>query len=110
MRDAAEPELITIVEGPPPEFKSTPDLWPLSIYEGPQSHLLAICQMRTFNGPKMVERCQGAWGEDRPVKLDFADSIGVRRQVSVVAARWSEVPEGHLLHLWLQIPAQPPED
>jgi hypothetical protein len=110
MMNTAEPELITIVEGPPPEFQPAPDLWPLSIYEDPQPHLLAMCQMRTFNGPKMVERCQRAWAEDRPVKLDYPDPIGVRRQVSVVAARWKEVPEGHLLLLWVLVPAQPPGD
>ena len=108
--NTAEPELITIVEGPPPEFKSTPDLWPLSIYEEPELHPLALCQMRTFSGPKMVERCRNAWGEDRLVKLDFPDRAGLRHQVSVVAARWSEMAEGHLLHLWVQVPTEAPED
>jgi hypothetical protein len=66
--------------------------------------------MRTFNGPQMVERCRRAWSEDRPVKLDFPDGTGVRQQVRVIAARWSEVEEGHVLHLWVQAPAQPPEE
>jgi hypothetical protein len=110
MMNTAEPELITIVEGPPPEFRPAPDLWPLSVYEDPQPQIAAMCQMRTFNGPKMVERCRRAWSEDRPVKLDFPDEAGMRQQVKVVAVRWSEVEEGHVLHLWVQSPAQPPEE
>jgi len=58
----------------------------------------------------MVERCRSAWSEDRLVKLDFPDQAGQRHQVSVVAARWSEMPEGHLLHLWVQVPTEAPED
>jgi hypothetical protein len=110
MMSTAEPELITIVEGPPPDFQATPDMWPLSIYEALQARQLAVCQMRAFSGPKMVERCQRAWAEDRPVKLDFPDQAGVRQQVSVIAARWSEVPEGHVLHLWVQVPMPPAEE
>ncbi len=108
--NAIEPEFITIVEGPPPEFQPVPDLWPLSVEEGPQPFMPAMCQMRTFNGPRMLERCQRAWNEDRPVKLDFPDPSGVRRQATVIAARWTEVEEGHLLHLWVQLPQAPAED
>ena len=108
--NTAEPEVITIVEGPPPKFKEAQDVWALSVREEREPYSLALCQMRAFSGPKMLDRCRRAWHEDRPVKLDFPDETGVRRQVDVVAARWSEVEEGHLLHLWVQIPAQPPED
>ena len=108
--NTAEPELITIVEGPPPDFKQVPDLWPLSIREDLQPSLPAYIQMRTFSGPKMLERCQRAWNQERPVKLDFPDETGLRRQIDIVAARWTEVEEGHLLHLWVQLPEQPPED
>lgn len=108
--NAIEPETITIVEGPPPEFQPVPDLWPLSVYEDREPYQSAVCQMRTFNGPKMLERCQRAWSEDRPVKLDFPDGAGMRKQLSVVAARWTEVEEGHVLHLWIQLPAQLSED
>jgi hypothetical protein len=107
--NAIEPETITIVEGPPPEFKPMPDLWPLSIYENIEPYHLAVCQMRTFNGPKLLGRCQRAWSQSRPVRLDFPDGTGMRKQLNVVAARWTEVEEGHVLHLWVQLPVQPPE-
>ena len=110
MMNTAEPELITIVEGPPPEFKEAQEVWALSVREEREPRSLALCQMRAFSGPKMLDRCRRAWSEDRPVKLDYRDESGVRRQVDVVAARWSEVEEGHVLHLWVQMPAQPPED
>ncbi len=48
--------------------------------------------------------CAGLYDEDRPVKLDFPDGTGLRRQLNVVAARWTEVEEGHVLHLWVQLP------
>jgi len=105
-----EPETITIVEGPPPEFKQTPDVWPLSIYEDPQPSLPAYVQMRTFSGPKLLDRCQRAWRETRPVKLDFPDGTGMRRQINIVAARWTEVEEGHVLHLWVQLPPEAVEE
>ena len=104
MMNPAEPELITIVEGPPPEFQPVPDGWSLSIYEDRQPYQSAVCQMRTFSGPKLLERCQRAWDESRPVKLDFPDGTGLRRQINVVAARWTEVEEGHVLHLWVLLP------
>ena len=56
--DTAEPEWITIVEGPPPEFRPVPDLWPLSVYEDPHPHRVAVCQMRrrmdALSGPTRV--------------------------------------------------------
>jgi len=101
--NAIEPELITIVEGPPPEFRAMPDIWPLSVYEARAPRETALVQMRTFNGPRLVERCQRAWVESRPVKLDYPDGVGARGQVDVVAARWGEVEEGHVLYLWVRV-------
>lgn len=108
--NAVEPELITIVEGPAPEFQPIPELWPLSVREDSHPMPVVVCQMRTFNGPKMVARCQRAWKEDRPVKLDFPDGTGMRQQINVVAARWTELQEGHVLHLWVQVPPEALEE
>ena len=38
-----EPELITIVEGPTPDFMPNPQGWVQSIYEGPQETDVALC-------------------------------------------------------------------
>lgn len=99
-----EPELITIVEGPPPDFQLTRDFWPFSQWEGQVPQTVALTQMRTFNGLSMMERCTRAWGESRPVLLDFPEMDGLRRKVEVLAARVTRVEEGDVLHLWVALP------
>jgi len=105
-----EPETITIVEGPPPDFKQVPDVWPWAFWKtrSPLYRRMSRCAPSTAR--KMLERCQRAWHEDRPVRLDFPDGTGMRRQINVVAVRWSEVEEGHLLHLWVQLPPDAVEE
>lgn len=100
----AEPEYITIVEGPEPEFEPHNDGWALSLLEGARHIGLERCLVRTFNGPAMVDRCRNAWAEKRPVLLDYPNRLGLRRQVAVAAARWEEVAEGMLLYLWVRAP------
>jgi hypothetical protein len=106
----ADPEFITIVEGPEPEFSSHNDVWALSLLEGADYIGLERCRLRTFNGPAMVERCRNAWAEGRPVVLDYPNRLGLRRQTSVAAARWEEVTEGMLLHLWVRSSGQEEPD
>jgi hypothetical protein len=101
-----EPELITIIEGPTPEFHPTPQDWVQSIHEGPDDHLVAICQLRTGNGESILERCRNAWRQGRKVKLDFPDDLRMRQQVDVVSMRLSVVDEGPLLHLWVALPME----
>lgn len=99
-----EPELITIVEGPPPEFQMPHEGWPFSLWEGAKSHAVALAQMRTFSGPAMLERCIRAWDDARPVMLDFPQGDGLRKQVEVLAARVTQVDEGDVLNLWVALP------
>lgn len=96
-----EPELITIVEGPTPDFMPNPQGWVQSIYEGPQETDVALCQLRTGNGEDIVERCLRAWKEGRPVRLDYPDDLRLRQQVDVVALRLTQIDEGELLLLWV---------
>jgi hypothetical protein len=104
--NVTEPELITIIEGPTPEFRPTPQRWTQSIYEGPQDKATAICQLRTLNGDDIMERCQDAWQEGRLVKLDFPDRMRMRQQVDVVAMRLQELEEGPMLLLWVSLPIE----
>ncbi|HMT19883.1 MAG TPA: hypothetical protein PKE20_01335 [Promineifilum sp.] len=99
-----EPELITIVEGPTPDFMPNPQGWVQSIYEGPQENDVALCQLRTGNGEDIVERCLRAWKEGRPVRLDYPDDLRLRQQVDVVALRLTQIDEGELLLLWVTTP------
>jgi hypothetical protein len=98
-----EPELITVVEGPTPEFRESPYLWFSSVYEGPEDAEIVMCELRTFNGESIVERCRDACQEGRPVRLDFPDRLRLRRQLDVVAMRLSVIEEGPLLQIWVRV-------
>ena len=101
-----EAELITIIEGPTPDFQPSPQAWLQSIYEGPEDKVIAVCQLRTMNGEGIQARSQRAWGEGRPVRLDYPDELRMRRQVDVVALRLQEIDEGPLLQIWVSLPLE----
>lgn len=104
MIEKENPAYITIVEGPPPEFRDAPAEWTFSVLEGTVGNEFAMCEMRTFNGPTLVQRCQNAWREDRPARLDFpTGEPGERGELDIVAVRWEEVEEGHKLYLWVRV-------
>lgn len=98
----AEPELITIVEGPPPEFKAVDEVWMYSLVESSSPFLISLCQVRSFKGKMLMERCQRAWSSQRPIRLDFPTMSGLRKQLEIVAARHDKLPEGDLLNLWVR--------
>jgi hypothetical protein len=107
---STEPELITIIEGPTPEFQPTSQRWLQSIYEGPEDQTTAVCQLRTMNGEDIMERCQNAWNEGRHVQLDFPDQLRMRQQLDVVAMRLQEKEEGMMLVLWVALPIEIEEE
>src|SRR5262245_55796315 len=102
-----EPEKITIVEGPPPVFEPSGDQWVYAINEGPVLRQTALCILRTFNGPALVERCRNAWKEHRDIFLDYRENDGLRKEALILAARHDEISEGQLLQLWIQLEAIP---
>jgi hypothetical protein len=97
-----EPELITIVEGPPPEFKPTDDRWMYSLVESYRPYLVSLTQVRSLKGQVLLERCRRAWSSQRPIRLDFPTLSGMRRQLEIIAARYEQLPEGDLLNLWVR--------
>lgn len=99
-----EPELITILEGPTPDFGPAPHVMLQSVLEGPESAVTAYCELRTANGDDIVARCRKAWREARPVKLDYPDEMRARQRVDVAALRLREQPEGTVLMLWVKWP------
>ncbi len=99
-----EPEWITVVEGPTPQFQPARKIWAFSICEGPIIQPVAVCQIRTLNGEKMLERCRRAWEEGRPVQLDFPAPSGGRHWADVIAARVERWLEGDVLVLWVRRP------
>jgi hypothetical protein len=99
---ANEPELITIVEGPTPNFHIDAAPWSLSVLEGRAGYVVAHCQVRSLKGEVLMERCQRAWREQRGIRLDFKQLDGLRRQVSIVAAKLDKVEGTDVLHLWVR--------
>ncbi len=104
MMEKQNPAYITIVEGPPPDFRDVANEWTIGVLEGPEGDGIALCEMRTFNGPQLVKRCQDAWHEGRPARLDFpTGDPGERGELDILAVRWEEVTEGHKLYLWVKV-------
>ncbi len=104
MVDSAEPELITIIEGPTPEFHMSVDPWTFSVMEGQKGYVTAACQVRSFNGEKLMERCRRAWSSNRPIRLDYRQIDGLRRQVDIIGARLDKVEGVDVLNLWIRQP------
>ncbi|MCO5189541.1 MAG: hypothetical protein M9918_15265 [Anaerolineae bacterium] len=101
-----EPEYITILEGPTPDFRPSPELWNLSVFEGPQPIDIAFCRLRTATGADIRARCTDAWVDGRAVQLDFPDEMRLRQQLDVAAMRLISADDGEELHLWLRTPLE----
>lgn len=104
MSETIEPERITIIEGPPPEFHFVADAWAFSILEGAAPFLPAACQVRSFNGTRLMERCHRAWSAQRSIVLDYRQADGLRRQVEIVGARLEQIEGIDVLNLWVRHP------
>ncbi len=94
---------ITIIEGPPPTFEVVTDGWVLGLNESPVLADMVVTQLRTFNGPSLVERCHRAWHNNQSIHLEYRTPEGLEQQAPIVAARYVELDEGHLLILWLRL-------
>lgn len=94
---------ITIIEGPPPTFEAVSDSWVLGLNEGPSLGEIAMTRLRTFNGPALVERCHRAWRNNQQIHLEYREPDGLQKQTPIVAARYLETDEGHILILWVRL-------
>ncbi len=104
--ESADSELITIIEGPTPDFHMVGDPWALSVLEGHSAYMPAACQVRSFNGQTLMERCERAWSTQRPIRLDFRQMDGLRRQVDIIGARLDKVDGVDVLNLWVRQPVR----
>ena len=103
----SEPELISIIEGPTPDFLPTGHGSLHSIYEGPIEMATAVCELRTNTGPAIIDRCTAAWREQRLVKLEFPDEARMPQLLDVVSMQLRERDEGEILMLWVTSPVEP---
>jgi hypothetical protein len=99
----SEPEKITIIEGPPPTFEASNDPLLLGMAESPRPMQVVMCHLRANNGPELTERCYRAWSKGETIRLEFKSEEGLTLQAPIVASRWAELPEGHLLMLWIRL-------
>ena len=98
----SEKELITIVEGPTPEFRPAVNPLFYSVLEGPNDADVALVELRTMNGQSILDRCTDAWREGRGVLLDYPDDMRLRQQLQVVSMRLEEWDSGGVLKLWVR--------
>lgn len=96
-------EKITIIEGPPPTFELVGDAWLTGLSEGPVPSNVALCRVRTGNGPALVERCYRAWRENESIQLEYRTEDGMTSEATILAVRWVEMSEGDVLMLWVRL-------
>jgi hypothetical protein len=94
---------ITIIEGPPPVFEQIGDAWALGLNESPILSNVVMTRLRTFNGPALVERCHRAWRNQQGIPLEYRSSDGLIQNAPILAARFVETEEGHMLLLWVRL-------
>ena len=50
-----------------------------------------------------MERCYRAWKNRQSINLEYRTPEGLESQAPIVAARFTELEDGHLLVLWLRL-------
>ena len=93
---------ITIIEGPTPVFEDISDGWVLGLNESPLLYDTIFTQVRTLNGPALVERCHKAWKSNTSIYLHFKDQMGVEEKAPIIAVRSVGTDEGQVLLLWVR--------
>jgi hypothetical protein len=97
---------ITIIEGPTPVFEDINDGWAIGLNESPILYDTIFTEVRTYNGPALVERCHRAWKKQAPIYLHYKNEDGLEEKAPIVAARSVDSDQGQVLMLWLrQLPA-----
>ncbi|MDP2965946.1 MAG: hypothetical protein Q8N39_07940 [Pelolinea sp.] len=93
---------ITIIEGPTPVFEDINDGWAIGLNDSPILYDTIFTQVRTYNGPALVERCHRAWKKQASIYLHYKNEDGLEEEAPIVAARSVTSDEGQVLLLWLR--------
>lgn len=93
---------ITIIEGPTPVFEDINDGWAVGLNESPILYDTIFTQVRSYNGPALVERCHRAWKKQASIFLHYKNEDGLEEKAPIVAARSVSSDEGQVLLLWLR--------
>jgi hypothetical protein len=102
LEKAVMEDKITIIEGPTPVFEDINDGWAIGLNDSPILYDTIFTQVRTFNGPALVERCHRAWKKQSSIYLHFTNEDGLEEKAPIVAARSITSDEGQVLLLWLR--------
>ncbi len=94
---------ITIIEGPSPIFEPVQENWALSLTESSSPQVNALTKLRTFNGPKLVERCYRTWRSHHTMYLHYKNELGLEQKTPIQAAHTVDTDDGHVLHLWVYL-------
>jgi hypothetical protein len=106
LEKAVMEDKITIIEGPTPVFEDINDGWAIGLNDSPILYDTIFTQVRTYNGPALVERCHRAWKKQSSIYLHFTNEDGLEEKAPIVAARSITSDEGQVLLLWLrQLPS-----
>lgn len=101
MKELSE-EKITIIEGPPPVFEPISDGWAMGLSESPFLYDISLTQVRTFNGPSLVERCHRTWKNNGNIYLHYRNEMGIEEKAPIEAARSVETDDGQILLIWIR--------
>ena len=94
---------ITIIEGPPPTFEAVNENWALGMIDSDSLGRIALTRLRTYNGPALLERCHRAWRHQQTIRLEFRTPEGLAALAPIVAARYLDTSDGHVLLLWVRL-------
>ncbi len=95
---------ITIVEGPTPTFETVNANWAESICEASSPGYIMMTNLRTMNGPALLERCHHTWSQCDTMYLHYRNTIGLEERIPIVAAESLDTEEGQKLILWVVMP------
>jgi len=83
-------------------FEDISDGWALGLNESPLLYDTVFTQVRTLNGPALVERCHTAWKSNSSIYLHFKNRMGIEEKAPISAVRAMETDEGQVLLLWVR--------
>lgn len=95
---------ITIIEGPTPTFEAVSANWADSICETPEPGCIMMTNLRTMNGPGLLERCHHTWSQCDTMYLHYRNTIGLEEKIPIIAAESLDTEDGQKLILWVVMP------
>lgn len=97
---------ITIIEGPTPTFENMTADWADALCETSEPCCVMVTNLRTMNGPALLERCRHTWNQRDTMYLHYRNTLGMEERVPIIAAECVDTDEGQKLILWVIMPPE----